>query len=182
MITTTISAQPGIDAALVAGLRWLYATNQPEDALVERAGARVKTAERLLRFLPLTNTGTPLIVVDLLHVNWGISSYSPPLNSLPPDELPSLAAELAALGIHAGAQHYHGITGTIVLDAPAHPSLIAAVHRYDQGCPRHRTQLCEAPVRDGGQGCSWHADGHRRAIWPTSNTPAGDIDDTQDQP
>lgn len=163
----TSTEQPTyIAEALAAGLRWLYATAQPTDALVERRGARINTGDRSLRFVPVSATGNPLIVVDLLVVHWGIFSFSAPLNSPSVDELPSLARELAMFGIGSGAHHYHGITGTIVLEVSAHPSLIDAVHRYDRGCPRHETQLCEAPARDGGKGCSWHADGHRRAIWP----------------
>jgi hypothetical protein len=46
-----------------------------------------------LRFVPINSSGNPLIVVDLLDVHWGIGSFSPPLNALPPDELPSLATE-----------------------------------------------------------------------------------------
>jgi hypothetical protein len=76
-----------------------------------------------------------LIVVDLLGVHRAVSTFSPPLNSLPLDELPSLARELAALGIPSSAQHCHGITGTIV---PAHPTLVDAVCRYDRGCPPTR--------------------------------------------
>jgi hypothetical protein len=163
IITT---APPNLKAALRAGLHWLYATEQPPDALIERRGATINTAERSLRFMPISANGNPLIVVDLLDVHWGISGFSPPLNSLPPDELPILATELTALGVPAGAQHYHGITGTIALDAPAHPSLLDAVRRYDHGCPRHDTQLCEAPVRHGGKGCPWRATGHHRAVWP----------------
>jgi hypothetical protein len=164
--TVITAAPPSIDAALRAGLRWLYATEQPPEALVERRGAKITTAERSLRFVPISSSANPLIVVDLLDVHWGIGAFTPPLNALPPDELPNLATELAALGAPAGAQHYHGITGTIALRSPAHPSLIEAVHRYDRGCPRHDTQLCEAPVRHGGKGCRWHSDGHRRAVWP----------------
>ena len=167
-MTTTLVTEtpPSLDAALQAGLRWLYATAQPPGAVVERRGAKITTAERSLRFAPISASGNPLIVVDLLDVHWGIGAFSPPLNALPPTELRALAAELAVTGVPACAQHYHGITGTIVLDAPAHRSLIEAVHRYDRGCPRHDTQVCEAPVRHGGKSCSWHADGHRRAIWP----------------
>lgn len=165
-MTTTVGAPPSIDAALAAGLRWLYATVQPADALVERRGARFETAGRSLRFVPISATGKPLIVVDLLDVHWERGSFSPSLNPLPPDELPSLATELASLGIPSNAQRYHGVTGTIVLDVPVHHTLIAAVLRYDRGCPRHDTQLCDTPVRDGGWACTWHADGHRRAIWP----------------
>jgi hypothetical protein len=166
MTAVITTAPPSLDAALRAGLRWLYATEQPPEALVERRGAKITTAERSLRFVPISSSGNPLIVVDLLDVHWGISAFSPPLNALPPDELPSLATELAALGVPAGAQHYHGITGTIALDSPAHHSLLEAVHRYDLGCPRHETQLCEAPVAHGGRSCGWHAQGHSRAVWP----------------
>jgi hypothetical protein len=165
-MTLATMAPPSLEGALRAGLHWLYATEQPPDALVERRGAKITTTERSLRFLPISASDNPLIVVDLLEVHWAIASFSPPLNALPPDELPGVATELRALGIPSGAQHYHGITGTIVLDVPAHPSLIAAVHRYDRGCPKHDTQVCEAPVRDGGKACTWHADGHRRANWP----------------
>lgn len=164
-------APPTLEAALRAGLRWLYATDQPCDALVERRGAKITTAERALRFVPLSGNGNPIIVVDLLTVHWGVGAFSPPLNALPANELPALASELAALGIPTCALHYHGITGTIALDAPAHPSLQHAVHRYDRGCPWHQTQVCEAPIRDGGKACRWHADGHRRAIWPAIDTP-----------
>lgn len=163
-------APPTLESALRAGLRWLYATKQPSDALVERRGAKLITAERTLRFVPVSADGNPLIVVDLPAVHWGVGNFSPPLNALPPNELPTLADELAELGIATSALHYHGITGAIALDVPAHPSLQEAVRRYDRGCPWHHTQVCEAPIRDGGQGCPWHADGHRRAIWPAIAT------------
>lgn len=170
-MTTTLTPVPvALESALRAGLRWLYATDQPPDALVERRGAKITTPDRALRFLPLGLDDNPLIVVDLLSVRWGVGEFSPPLNALPADELPTLATELAELAIPASALHYHGITGTIALDAPAHPSLQEAVHRYDRGCPWHHTQVCEAPVRDGGQACSWHSDGHLRAVWPTVTT------------
>lgn len=166
MTTTLTPAPPALESAQRAGLRWLYATEQPSDALVERRGAKLITTERTLRFVPVSGDGNPLIVVDLPAVHWGVGNFSPPLNSLPPNELPTLASELADLGIPTSALHYHGITGTITLDAPAHPSLQEAVRRYDRGCPWHHTQVCEAPIRDGGQACRWHDDGHRRAIWP----------------
>ncbi|WAJ48032.1 hypothetical protein OK015_28710 (plasmid) [Mycobacterium sp. Aquia_216] len=171
-MTTILKPVPvALESALRAGLRWLYATEQPAGALVERRGAKITTADRALRFLPLGLDGNPLIVVDLLSVRWGVGELSPPLNALPADELPTLATELAELAIPTSALHYHGITGTIALDAPAHPSLQEAVHRYDRGCPWHHTQVCEAPLRHGGKACSWHSDGHRRAVWPIITTP-----------
>lgn len=171
-MTATLSPTPlTLEMVLRAGLRWLYVTEQPAGALVERRGARILTTDRALRFVPIASDGHPLIVVDILTAHWGVGVWSPPLNALPRDELPALANELVTLGIGSGALHYHGITGTIALDAPAHASLQAAVHRYDRGCPWHHTLVCEAPKRDGGQACSWHDDGHRRAAWPVVAPP-----------
>ena len=169
MATVLTAAPSSLDGALRAGLCWLYATEQPPNAVVERRGAKITTAARSLRFLPISATGTPLIVVDLLTVHWGTGALSPPLGALPPDELPSLAAELAAIGILAAALHYHGITGTIELDAPAHASLIEAINRNHRGCPYHHSLVCDAPMRDGGKSCSWLAEGRRAAIWPDTS-------------
>jgi hypothetical protein len=110
-------------------------------ALVERRGAKITTAERSLRFVPTSSSGNPLIVVDLLDVHWGIGSFSPPLNAVPPDELLSLATELAALGVPACAQHYHGITGTIALDSPRAPQPAGGGAPLRPGLPsaRHST-------------------------------------------
>ena len=151
---STHRAPAGLGTALRAGLRWLYRTAQPPDALVARSGATLRTRDRTLRFVPVSAaTGTPLIVVDLLDIHWRARALSPPLNALPTDELPSLATELAALGIPAAARHYHPITGTIVLDVPAHPTLVAAVRRHDL-------------LRDAGNACGRPAEEHGRAIWP----------------
>lgn len=165
------NSNPTLRRALTAGLRWLYSTVQPDTALVERRGAQLTVNPRILRFIPISVCGNPLIVVDLARdIRWGLGQLSPPLNTLPPDELPALLAELNQLDIPTNATGYHGITGTVSLGQPAHPSLVAAVHRFDRGCPYHRSQVCEAPLRDGGQACSWHSDGHRAAIWPDAIT------------
>jgi hypothetical protein len=73
-MTAIPGAPPSIDAALSAGLRWLYVTVQPADALVERRGATIKTGDRSLRFVPVSSTGNPLIVVDLLGVHRAVST------------------------------------------------------------------------------------------------------------
>ena len=85
-ILTAAAAPPSLDSALCAGLHWLYATEQPTDAIVERRGAKLITAERSLRFVPISASANPLIVVDLLDVHWAISAFSPPLNALPAAE------------------------------------------------------------------------------------------------
>ncbi|MBV8860543.1 MAG: hypothetical protein JO259_01590, partial [Mycobacterium sp.] len=153
-------------AGLSAGLRWFYRTVQPDNALVEPRGACLTVSGRRLRFLPICAAGSPLIVVDADLLRWGADSSAVALNTLPAEELPCLADELAALGIPAGRQHYHSLTGTIALDAPAHSSLRAAVHRYARGCAQHHSVACDVPIRDGGPSCSWRAAGRRAAIWP----------------
>ena len=163
----TITAEPlSIPAGLCAGLRWLYGTVQPDDALVEPRGVCLAVGGRRLRFVPVASAGTPLIVVDTDVARWGAGPISPALNTLPPTELPCLAAELAALGIPAGRHRYHSLTGAIALDVPAHRSLRAAVARYARGCPRHHSATCAAPTGEGGHSCAWRAAGRRAAIWP----------------
>jgi hypothetical protein len=80
-MTTTLFAQTptSLEAALRAGLRWLYATEQSRGAVVERRGAKITTVERSLRVVPISATGNPLIVVDLLDVQWAVGGLSPPL-------------------------------------------------------------------------------------------------------
>lgn len=162
---TTVIVPPAV-TAVTAGLCWLYDTIQPADALIERRGARLTVGDRVLRFLPIGPAKTPLIVVDVVDVRWGLGAAGRPLNTLPRGELDALSDELARLNIPTTAMRYHGITGTVALDVPAHPSVLAAVERFDQGCPYHHSQVCEAPVRDRGQGCTWHIRGHQAAIWP----------------
>jgi hypothetical protein len=166
-MTTALHTELKTQQSLDAGLHWLYATVQPTDALVERRGARLAVQDRVFRFVPLTAAGTPLIVVDLATVQWSLCAASPPLNALPRYELPRLATELAKLNIPTAAQHYHGLTGTIALDIPAHPSLLEAVARFDRGCPHHHRLVCDAPIRDGGHACTWRRRGHHAALWPT---------------
>jgi hypothetical protein len=163
---TVIAERLSIEAGLCAGLRWLYGTEQPDNALVDYRGARLTVTGRRLRFLPVSAVGTPLIVVDADFLRWGADTTSVALNTLPGNELPCLARQLTTLGIRAGQQHYHSVTGTIALDAPAHPSLRRAVQRHVRGCPRHHSVVCEAAMRDGGQSCAWRAEARRAAIWP----------------
>jgi hypothetical protein len=165
---------PSIEAGLAAGLRWLYRTVQPDNALIDWRGACLTATGRRLRILPVFTAGTPLIIVDADLLRWGADTTSVALNTLPVNELPWLARQLAALGISAAQQHYHSVTGVIALDVPAHPSLRAAVQRYARGCPRHRSGVCEAPIRDGGHCCAWRAEGRRAAIWPDAAGDKGD--------
>lgn len=166
MTTTTLSA-PTFSAALEAGVRWLYATEQPHDALVERCGVRMTTTERIVRFLPVGVDGKPLIILDARSPRWTPVGRGHVTGILPECELGSLATQLRELDVEPNHWHYHTTTGTIVLSVLAHPSLRAAIERFSTGCPWHHSQVCDAPISAGGLGCTWHTDGHNAAVWPS---------------
>jgi len=165
-MSTTLAA-PTFRAALDAGLCWLYATEQPDTALVERCGVRIISGDRIVRFLPVGMEGHPLIVLDARIPRWRTRPTECGIGTLPECELAAVAAQLRELGVASSRWHYHGTTGTIVLAVLAHPSLRAAIERFSAGCPWHHSQVCDAPISAGGQGCPWHTDGHNAAVWPS---------------
>lgn len=150
---------------LTAGLDWLYHTVQPDTALVEHFGARLRTTGRTLRFLPIASAGNPLIVIEA-DVHRGFGRPCAPTSLLSEAEILDLAARLEERNVPAAAHHNHGLTATIALARLAHDSLRAAVARFTAGCPYHHSQVCEAPVSAGGASCPWHSQGHSAAIWP----------------
>lgn len=166
---TTTLAHSHFDAALTAGLDWLYHTEQPARALVERCGVRITTSTRRLRFLPMGLDGAPVIVVELEPARMYPAREA---CALAETELAALAATLADRGLHPDHCHLQDDHGAVAMQDLAHPSLRAAVARYSRGCPWHQTLVCDAPISAGGQACPWHTDGHNAAIWPTSTTCA----------
>ncbi len=159
-------ARASLEAALWAGLRWLYLTEQNDDALVEHRGARIDAVGRHLRFLPTAADGTPLIVVEAGAHRGESAQHAMAASDLKAVEFSTITSELIAAGAHPGPWHCHTITSTIELGTPAHPTLRAAVARYAAGCPYHHDLVCDAPIKDGGQACPWHTRGHQAAIWP----------------
>ena len=114
----------------------------------------------------VVTAGASGIVLDAQLPRWSPSTTRTPLVVLPETELRTVADQLATLGVSAHHWEYHRTTGTVVLSAPAHPTLLAAVRRFSQGCPWHHSTVCDAPISAGGHGCRWHTDGHNAAIWP----------------
>jgi len=165
---TTALAHNDFDDALCAGLDWLYHTEQPPQALVERCGARITTTAHRLRFLPIGPDDAPLVVIELKPARWTPSGTQPALHALPRCELSALASTLAERGLDPVCCHHHGDHGAVTLSELAHPSLREAVIRYSRGCPWHHDLVCDAPISAGGQACSWHTEGHDAAIWPSS--------------
>ncbi|MFG3136071.1 hypothetical protein ACGFZA_07590 [Streptomyces sp. NPDC048211] len=132
------------DTVLTAGLRWLYDTEQPDDAWQGHHGLLLPlpAANRLYAFVAANDWGDAVVVVDVAKIEWidnGPNELQTPANPLEPDELDVLAGELRALGVEV-ARTWNGhpqTTGSVGLARPAHTSLLAAVERYHAGCRVH---------------------------------------------
>lgn len=121
---------------LLLGLRWLYDTEQPDNAIARHDGqAAITAGRRTLRFIPRGRVGFATIRVE-------ITSPTTDAKPLAAGELAVLADLLDDMGItveHTWIE-YPETSGCLALRRPAHPSLCEAVARYHQGCPVHRHQ------------------------------------------
>ena len=155
---------PTLQQTLQAGLRWLHHTVQPTTAVLNHHGTPLPTTldNRKIHCIP-TPTGKALITINVTRLRWvhnGTQLH--PTDRLDPTELAHLADLLDQAGSRV-AQTLNGyptVTGTLVLKTPAHPSLVAAVHRYQDGCPTH-------PNRGSACSCGWYERGHAQLIQPT---------------
>ncbi|MFE3657237.1 hypothetical protein [Streptomyces sp. NPDC059165] len=146
------------DAVLTAGLCWLYETEQPADAHAQHHGEMLAAdGNRTYSFVPVGARKLPVVVVDVARVEWidnGPNELKTPANPLEPGELEALAAELERRGFPVdGTWNGHpGITGSVGLRRPAHPSQVAAVERYHRGCQDHpaRSVFCDCEVWRAG--------------------------------
>lgn len=146
---------------LEAGLVWLYDTEQPEDALVQHHGVALPAVgDRWLKFCPQGSAGRPTIVIDVACVQWG-GPYEPPKNPLAQGEPEQLASMIKRSPIARTWNGHPGITGSIALTHPAHPSLLAAVDRYRVRCPEHGSVFCART-----HGCRWFRDGDAKVVAP----------------
>ncbi|MUL61192.1 hypothetical protein B5P44_01165 [Mycobacterium sp. CBMA 213] len=144
--------------ALVAGLRWLFDTPQPSDAIVHHLGDRLPSAaNRLLRFIPDQGAGLAAISVQVTRVRFSTNSRVP-LNPLYPGEIAALAELVDDLGVPVRGTWGGNPSqfGGVVLDARAHASLASAVDRYQRGCPRHEGSVfCR---------CGWYQVGQKKLV------------------
>ena len=147
---------------LDTGLGWLYDTVHPDDAHVTHHGIVIRhpAANRIYGFIPKSALNRPVVVVDVAKVEWidnGPNDLKTPANPLEPDEMKALAVELERRGfLVQGLWNGHpGITGSVGLDRPAHPTLLTAVQRYHHGCVIHpkRSVFCDCE--------HWRAEGAR---------------------
>lgn len=130
------------DTVLDTGLRWLFDTVQPDDAHQHHLGISINlpAANRVYGFYPseaARGGGQSVVTVDVGKVER--DEDLTPLNPLGVDELASLAANLEARGLDLRQtwNGHPGVTGSVGLARPPHPTLVAAVQRYRRGCTEH---------------------------------------------
>lgn len=152
-----------LQEALVVGLRWLHTTAQPPRALLRHGIALETTTNRTLRFCPAGPGGRPVITVDITRYDWRHDGTQlVPTERIGPTELAQLSRLIRRLGgdVSRTQDGYPNTTGTLLLRHRAHPTLLAAVKRYRDGCAAHR---------DRGTSCScgWYEHGTAQLIHPT---------------
>jgi hypothetical protein len=159
--------QPARELVLAAGLRWLFDTEQPDTAILQHHGLRLAAdGNRTFRFIPYGWNKHAIVVVDVTRVEQvSRGAWTEPANPLDPDELIRLSAELAGLDaevIHTWNGH-PGTSGSLALEEPAHPSLVAAVYRYLSGCPDHAMKHA---MRGVFCDCGWYQRGRTQVVLP----------------
>lgn len=148
-------------AILDTGLGWLYDTAQPDDAHTDHHGIvlHLPDANRWYGFCPTGARNLPVVCVDVTKVEYKFDRVggSVPANPLEVDELESLADELRRRGFNVDDtwNGHPGVTGSVGLARPAHPSLVAAVDRYRRGCTDHpqRSVFCDCEEWRAGFRC-----------------------------
>ena len=147
MITTTDTAPtpaPGGEAishlpSVLLGLRWLYDTEQPTNAIARSDGqALPSTGGQTLRFIPREHPGGTVIRIETT-----LTTADP--YPVAGKDLDNFAGLLDDLDVHVHRRwiEYPGASACFALFPPAHPSLCAAVARYERGCAVHRDRdLC----------------------------------------
>lgn len=137
--------------ALIVGLRWLYDTEQPATAVVDHRGRRLRSAgDRTVRFTPVGWQGRAMV---LLIPTADAHGSRRPVSA---GELDAFAETLRDLGEEVVATWTGQSRGLAALARPAHPSLRAAVRRYEAGCPEHDADPVCA--------CGWLATGRDQVI------------------
>lgn len=126
-----VAAVAHLPATLI-GLRWLYDTPQPAGSVVDPRAHQLHSVpgRRILRFDPAGRNGA--VTVELVAARYEIRDRA------------LAAAELAAFGevvdglgeeITGTWLGRGGAIGAVELARPAHPSLLAAVKRFENGAP-----------------------------------------------
>lgn len=174
---------PGVDvdhlrAVLASGMAWFYDIAQPAGALIQHHGVRLwadTDANRIVSAIPRGSSGCPVLVVDVLNVDYDANFE--PTRTLGDRELEWWTGLVDDIGVGWGtfvAQSWNWTspagnpitTGSVALARDASRSLVGAVDRYLAGCPTH-------PTVRGANGrtgvfceCGWFQAGHAKLVRP----------------
>lgn len=164
---------------LLIGLQWLLDTEQPETALVSRHGQVLRSVgNRVMRFLPLGFDGRAAVFLDVERPEWSVERK--PRHLLARNEINDLADLVTDCGEQVEARWLCDprVSCAVALRTPVHPSLLAAVERFEAGCPKraHRGALvCRCQERHAGfaSAVSVHDLTRRWRIDPRGHDPFG---------
>lgn len=135
-------------------LRWAYDTEQPASLVEQHHGVGRRVGEYRYRIIPGADH---CVIVMIDDVNF---------NPLIQDDVDQLSAMITELG-QSPIDTWNGAgsdTVSIKIEGGAHPTLLAGIDRYLQGCPIHRSVFC-----DDIHGCTWYRDGNVglvHPVWP----------------
>ncbi|GFG83159.1 MULTISPECIES: hypothetical protein [Mycobacterium] len=164
---------------LLIGLQWLLDTEQPETALVSRHGQVLRSVgNRVMRFLPLGFDGRAAVFLYVERPEWSVERK--PRHLLARNEINDLADLVTDCGEQVEARWLCDprVSCAVALRTPVHPSLLAAVERFEAGCPKraHRGALvCRCQERHAGfaSAVSVHDLTRRWRIDPRGHDPFG---------
>ncbi|MFI6228722.1 hypothetical protein ACIBCR_15575 [Micromonospora echinospora] len=156
---------------LAAGLNWLYNTEQPADAALSHHGISTpRIGNRWYWFIQSGYNGLPVVVVQVTDPEWDRTKLDSlllnPLGGVA--EMTAYCDALNALGADVTTWwNGKGDSGSIGLAKPAHPSLLAALQRYRDGC---QNTADDGQLHNQGSvfcRCDWYRSRRSKLLTPT---------------
>lgn len=154
-------------ATIATGLTWIFDTVQPDGVIDSHHGLTRTVGDRTFMFIPRGYAGSPIAVMEIRDGARSYNGHGDLINPLTHDDVAEFKAALADLG-YEQIEHWNGAgtsTVSVQLVGQAHPTLTAAIARYNRGCPTHNSVFCS---RDN---CTWFRDGREMLISPTWPSP-----------
>lgn len=167
-----------LGAVLRTGITWLTASEQPDDAVTQHHGLKVKVADGIgVRFAPARpQGGPPDSAVVGIDAGYHPGSPSPGPRLLTDVDCARFEEAITAAGGNV-IDSWNGAgcnSGSWAITGIS-PTLAAAVARYHARCPKHDTVFCGRSDRPDP--CTWYRDGHARLVEPTfPSRGADDLD------
>jgi hypothetical protein len=139
---TGLASVPDVSAhlpMLLAGLAWLFDVEQPATAIERSSGQAIDSVgNRTLRFVPSGPDGQAMVIITVTSSDPDRPNASP-RRFLKQGELSAFVDLLDGMGEDVISMRggYPMAAGGVSLARPVHPSLRAALNRYQTGCPDH---------------------------------------------